>query len=127
MYVMKSQKGQALVALLVFMVVAITITSAAIIIMAVNSLSASDVEQGVVTSALSDGGVENAMLRLLRNPSYSGETLSYDDGTADVEVAGSGNLSITSDATLNDFLSRMVAEVNYSNYIFSLTSWKEEF
>lgn len=119
------QKGQALVTLLVFMVVSIIITTAAIEIIFVNSLSTSKLEQGINTYYLAESGIENGILRLLRNPNYTGETLALEDGTIVVEVLGVDPIVITSTATANNTLRKIQAEMVYNNGVLTLSSWKE--
>ena len=121
-------KGQALVALLVFVILAVTYTTAATIIMAVNSLSGSYFEQGIITSNLSESGIENAMLILLRDSGYIGETLSFDEGSSTIEVVGSGGINtIVSQATYRNFLRKFLAGSVYSDNILTVNSWREEF
>ena len=121
----QKQSGQALVALLVFTVVSITIASAAIAIVLINSGSARTLEQGNLTKSLAENGVENALLRLLRSPSYSGETLTQDDGNAIVEVTGSSVKTITSTASSLGFIRKIEVVVDTANYQLNILSWKQ--
>ena len=63
---------------------AIAVTSAAIIVLASNSIAASKQEEGTTAYYAAESGAENAMLELLRNPNYTGETLQI--GTASVSA-----------------------------------------
>ena len=125
----KQQKGQALVALLVFTVVTITLASAAIVIVLVNSTRAQTVEQGTITRTLAENGIENALIRLLRDPSYSGETLTQEEGDAIVEVvAGSGNIkTITSRAESRGFVRKIEVVVDTTNYELNIQSWRQTY
>ena len=62
-------KGQALIALLSFIIIAMTVISAAVIILITNILASGKVEQGTMAYSLAQSGGEDALLRLLRNPS----------------------------------------------------------
>ena len=67
-----SEAGQTLVTLLVFVVIATSITAAATAIMINTSQAASQVEKSFITTGVAESGIENALLRLLRDPNYTG-------------------------------------------------------
>lgn len=124
------QKGQSLVTLLFFMVISITITSAAVIVVLVNSVSASKLEQGVNAYYVAESGTENALLQLLRNPSYAGETLTVGSGNATITVSGGGvnPYTILSVGKIGNFARtiQVVATYNIGTATpLSITSWKE--
>ena len=119
------QSGQALVALLVFTIISITIASAAIAIVLINSGSARTLEQGNLTKSASESGVENALIRLLRDPNYAGETLTQDDGDAIVEVSGGVVKTITSTASSLGFIRKIEVVVDTANYQINILSWKQ--
>ena len=89
------KSGQTLVLLLVFVAITITITSAAVAMMIINSQSGSRFELREITYTVAESGAENALLRLLRDPDYTGETLTIEDGTATITVTGSSVKTIT--------------------------------
>lgn len=125
----KKQKGQALVALLVFTVVTITIATASIAIVIINSKRAQTLEQGTIAKTLAENGAENALLRLLRDPDYAGETLTQDEGNAIVEVtSGGGNIkTITSRAESRGFAREVEVVVDTTNYELNIQSWKQTY
>ncbi len=125
--VWRSQGGQALVTLLFFMVIALTITTTAILVMAINSLTASKLEQGSTAYSVAESGIENALLRLLRNPNYTGETLVVGSGSAQIVVTGTTTKTITSTGTSGNFVRKIQVLVGYTNNILSITSWKETY
>lgn len=120
-----SNNGQALVTLLFFMIIAITVTSGAVVIILSNSLSASKFDQGNSAYYIAESGIENALIRLLRNPNYSGETLPIDTGNAIIQISGSNPITITSVGTLNNLSRTIQATVDYTNNILTVQSWKE--
>src|SRR5690348_10136814 len=80
---LRSNAGQALVTLLFFMVMGVTITSAAVVILLANISASSKVEQGTTAYYIAESGAEEGMLQVLRNPLYAGsETISVDGGMA---------------------------------------------
>ena len=124
----RSQAGQTLVTLLVFTIVAITITSAAVVIILTNSAGTSRLEQGTNTYYSAESGAENALLRLLRDPNYTGETLPVGDASVLISVTNIGNTyTITSDATLGNFKRNIEVTATFVNNILTVDSWKEVF
>ena len=118
-------RGQALVVLLVFMVVAITMTTMAVALLVINANAASQVEQGDMAVAIARSGAENAILRLARNPAYTGETLTFDGGSATVTVTGTNPLTVTSVGTYNGFVRTTVVSASFDDTILTVNSWRE--
>lgn len=121
----KSQRGQALVTLLFFILISLTITSAAIIIIIGNSLSASYSQEGILAYYAAENGVENAILRLLRDPSYTGETLTVDSVETIITVSGGNPKVIMSVGRSGNFERTMQAEMNYLNGSYTFQNWEE--
>ena len=121
----KYQKGQTLVMLLILMTTGIIITSAAVILIIVNSQAASKFSLGEDAYAIAESGAENAILRLIRNPSYTGETLTVGNGSATITVTGSSTKTIISEGVRGDFRRKVQVVGGYVNNIFTPTSWTE--
>ncbi len=123
------QKGQALITLLVFMVMAVTITSAAVVTIVVNTQGSLKVQEGTTVLNAAESGAENALLRLLRDPNYAGETLSVGDSIVVITVAGTTTKTITSVATTADINFKRTVQVvaGYTNNILTVSSWQEVF
>lgn len=119
------RKGQALVTLLIFMIITITITSAAVAVMILNSQSANKMQEGLLAYNIAEGGAENAILRLLRDPDYTGETLIMGEGVATITVSGVSPITINSEGRIRNFLRKIRVTTNYNNGIFTISSWKE--
>lgn len=127
-----TEKGQTLVTLLFFMIIGVTIASATVIIIMVNSLGATNQQQGIITYYVAESGIEDVLMRLLRNPtysSYSPETLSVGQGTAIVTITGgSGNpYTIISQGTLGSFMKKIQVTATFTNNVLNVTSWREIF
>lgn len=124
-----SQNGQALVTLLFFVLIAVIVSSAAVVLILLNSLSATKLQEGSRTYTQAESGIENALLRLLRDPNYSGEVLPIDDGTITIEVSGGGSSPyiIRSTSVLGDFTRSVQATAAYSDNILTVSSWEETF
>lgn len=118
----KNHKGQALVSLLMFVVVAMTVIVSSIMTVISNTRAASIGQQAVDVYYVAEAGVENALLRLLRDPNYSGETLAVGNGNTVITVVGS---TITSIATVNNLTRKIEVQFSYTNNQMTVTSWKE--
>ncbi|HUQ84938.1 MAG TPA: hypothetical protein VM077_01315 [Candidatus Limnocylindrales bacterium] len=124
-------KGQALVTLIFFTVIATTVTTAAILVIGVNSISGTRVQEGVVAYQIAQSGADNALIRLLRDPSYVGETLSVGSGSATVQVVGSGTTIspyvISSKGQKGFYIKKVEVNARYENETLNVISHKEVF
>ena len=116
------QSGQTLVTLLFFMIISISITSAVIIVVFNTIVSGGNFEQGTKAYYAAETGIENALLRLLRDPNYTGETLSLNGVTVNVSVNGD---VITSVAEYGNSIRKIEVETVYNNNIREVLTWKE--
>lgn len=121
-------KGQALITLLFFTIIATTVTSAAVVMIITNSLSGAKLQQGSIAYEVAQTGVENARLRLLRNPNYQGETLPVGQGNVVITVSKSnGNYTIISKGTIGNFTRQIQVIADYTNNLFTVKSEEEIF
>lgn len=120
-----SSAGQALVTLLFFVLISLTITSAAIIIIIINSISVGRFQQGSLAYYAAESGVENALLRLLRDPNYVGETLIVGTGTAVITVTGTNPKTVVVVSQNGNFKRTVQAQMNYNNGYYTFSNWKE--
>lgn len=125
MRIFNFQQGQALVTLLFFSLVAITITSAAVIVTITQAKSGNAIGISHETYYLAESGVENALLRLLRDPNYTGEQLVLPNGTISISVSGVNPKVITSQITFGGILRKVQVQVDYTNNVLTVLSWKE--
>ncbi len=122
--------GQALIMLLVFSIIAVTITTASVAIVIENSKSGDRLNQGVMAGQIAKSGIENALIRILRDPNYSGENdLLIGDGSTDIVVSGAGTLVdpyiIISDASLDGYKKKIETKATYVNDILKVVSERE--
>ncbi len=120
------QRGQALITLLIFMMVATAVTTAAVMIV-VNSTRASSIAGSSAEALIvADSGAENAILRLLRNTSYTGETLTIGEGTSTITVITNGSTKvIQSVGTLGNYRRTVEVQVSYVNNVLTVSSWRQ--
>jgi hypothetical protein len=67
-------------------------------------------------------GYENALLRLLRDPDYTGETLTINGGSVTITVSGTDPKTITSIATKAGFTKVYSASAAFSSNELSVTT-----
>jgi hypothetical protein len=124
-------RGQALVTLIFFMIFATTVTAAAVVVMYVNSLSGARLQDSSIAYQAAQSGADNALIRLLRNPSYAGETLPVGSGSATITVVGSGTTIdpyvITSSGDVRSFIKKIEVRATYENNRMNVVSQKEVF
>lgn len=121
----KFKKGQTLVMLLILMTAGMIITTAAVIMIIVNSQASSKFALGEDVFAIAESGAENAILRLIRNPNYVGETLTVGSGIATITVSGTSTKTIVSEGVRGNFRRKVQVVGGYVNNIFTPTSWTE--
>jgi len=127
--VSQRERGQALITLLFFAIVGITVTSAAVVMILVNSMSGTKQQQGEIAYDIAQSGAENGLLRLLRDPTYTGETLSVGSGTVVISVSGSGTSGspyvILSKGTIGAFMREEQITATYQNNLLTVTGRQE--
>lgn len=122
----KQNSGQALVVLLVFMVVAIIMTTMAVALVIINATAASQVEQGDMALKLAESGAENALLRLVRDPTYTGtETLALGSGSVTATVSAGNPIIITSRGVQGQFIRVASVSASFVNTILTIQRWRE--
>ena len=121
----KTQSGQALVVLLFYMIIAITLSTTAVAVAVSNSLSVTRNEQGMLALEIAEAGAENALIRLIRDTSYAGETLAIDGGSSTVTVSGATIKTITSAGTVGSFTRTVQVTASVTNGVVTVTSWQE--
>jgi len=121
---MKKQQGQALITLIFFTVIAVTIITAAVSVLFANNLSTSNAEIGQEAYQAAESGVEDGLLKLLRDPAYSGP--SYNIGTeTTVSITGGVNKTITSTGTAGGTTRKIEVQTEYNIGVTQINSWRE--
>jgi hypothetical protein len=118
------KKGQTLTMLLVFIGVIITVLTAVIMINVINISNSRKIEQGNIAYNIAESGIENALLRLLRDPTYQGETLPVGNGTAEISINGSSLINILSIGKVGTNIKKIQVQVNTDDTL-TIVSWKE--
>lgn len=121
----KLKSGQALVMLLVFVTVASVITSALVMIMIAGTEATTDFENGNYALSIAESGAENAILKILRNPNYTGEILTIGSGTDTITVSGASVKTIISAAKIGNYVRKIQVIGTFTNNKYSVSSWSE--
>ncbi|MCL4364348.1 hypothetical protein M1328_03860 [Patescibacteria group bacterium] len=122
------KRSQTLVSLLIVVAVSVIVISSILGLMINNAYSTSSVEQGTLVKLAAESGMETALLRLLRDPSYSGETLSnsINGYTTVITVTGDNiNKTLQSVASSSNYVRKIVVTVAYNNNIMQVNSWQD--
>jgi hypothetical protein len=120
-----NQSGQTLIALLIFMLVSVTITIAAIAVSIINLTTTTGYISGQQALNAANSGAENGLLELERNRNYSGGTMTLDGGTATISVSYSDNFVIVSVGQVGNFKRTVTVDLNDNSSAFTVTSWNE--
>ncbi len=120
-----NQQGQTLIILLIYMVIAIIVTTASIALVINSSRGTDKLYQGANSLDIAESGAETAMIKLLRDPNYIGETVTVGNGQAVITVNGTNPKIVVSKGTLNNFTRTIQVIVDTSNNVLTATSWKE--
>jgi hypothetical protein len=121
----KHLNGSALITILVMIAVALLVSSSAIVVAVTTSQVTSQATRSEQALAIAEAGVEESMLRLLRSPSYTGGTLTLDNGTATMTVGGTTTKTITSVGVVTGVERTIQATATLNGTVLSLTSWQE--
>ena len=90
-----------------------------------NATSTSKIQEGVDAYYIAESGIENALLRLLRDPNYAGENLTVDSGTVNIIVSGTNPTTVVATASAGNFTRTVQAEMTYSGGFYTFSNWRE--
>lgn len=91
----------------------------------VNSKATDKLFQGTTAREVAESGAETAIIKLLRDPSYLGETVAVGDGQAVITVTGINPKIIESRGIVNNFTRTVQVTADVTNGIVTVTLWKE--
>ncbi len=119
------QKGHALVALLAFMSIALTLSVGATTIAILHMQGSTTYASGEMALSIAESGAENALLRLLRDPDYNGEVLPIGEGAATISVSGSSPIIITSEGQFDNFSRTIEVSATRDEAGLTVSTWRE--
>jgi hypothetical protein len=124
-FVKAGESGQALVALLIFVVVGMAVVSVAVTTAILSAQSSARYVESYEAWNAAEGGMENALILLLRNPDYGGETLTVGRGTATITVTGVSPKVVVSVGRVGSASRTVEVLVEDSTGVMSVESWRE--
>jgi hypothetical protein len=107
------------------MSIALTLTSAATMMVISNAQGTTNYSLGEEALGIAESGADNAILRLLRDPNYAGESMTVGSGTATMTVTGGGTKTIISTGSNGSFTRTIQVVGTLSGNTFALSSWNE--
>lgn len=118
--------GQALITLLFYVLILVTVITASIMLLIINLSSAQKVQDGTRAYYIAEGGAENALLRVLRDPTYTGEVnLPVGDGFATTVVTPGNPTTIISTGRVNNFVRQIQVIADFTSGYYTISSWRE--
>lgn len=124
------QSGQAMISILLVLALSlIFITTTAMIYLTEGDLSFNTKKSNEIYYN-GEAALEDAIMKLVRNSNYSGETLTLDDGSAIISVVlGPGpdqkTINVKSISNSGKYIRNLSAVVGTGGRIISLVSWRE--
>lgn len=120
------QSGSILTALVVFVAIGLLITTSATVLLADQMLLSERDARSASLIYTAESGAENAILRLLRDPSYTGEQLLTPDGLAiNINVQPGPTIVITSQVESNNLTRSVQVELTRLNGVLEVQSWQQ--
>lgn len=121
----KRQSGQTIIVLLIFMLLAITLTTSATAIIIINLRGDTSYQNGERALQIAQTGAENALIRLERDNTYTGETMTLANGTATITVSGTTPYTIMSKGMSGASIRTITVTATMTNNVLAVTSWSE--
>lgn len=121
----QNQQGQALTALLIVMFVGLSIISAAVSLVDTATTTTGSLEEAQEALNVAETGVEDALLKLLRNPSFIGETLTVGPGLATINIVAGSPITVNSQGVVGNHQRNIQIKISFNSGVMLINSWKE--
>ena len=118
-------KGQATTSILMVMFLGLAVITASVSLIDINMTTTASLVEADKALTVAESGAEEALIRLLRNPNYSGETLNLTDGIATINVGSANPTIIESVGVVGNHLRRVEVSVSFVSGTMVINSWKE--
>ncbi len=122
------RKGQTLISLIVVVAMSIIIISTVLGLVISNSINTSVIQQSGLVRSAAESGMENALLQLLRNPDYEGETIPAGISGYQTVITVTGddtNKTLESTATSLNYRRKIKVDITYNENIMQIISWRD--
>lgn len=123
----KTKSGEVAIMLILIIVVLSTLTTAAVALAISTTRDTTTMTLGERSLMVAESGAENAILRLIRDPGYTGELvpLSIGPGNATITVTGTSPYTILSVGTVGDLTRKVKVVVDKVEGKLIVVSWQE--
>lgn len=112
--------------LVVIVLLVMIVTTGAVMVGVSSMRSTTLMARGEVAHAVAESGAENAILGLLRDPSYGGEAdLRIGEGSATIVVSGSAPKTIVSTGSALGMVRKVEVVVQFASGSWTVESWQE--
>lgn len=120
------KKGQTVLMLLVISLILVTFVTTMVAMVFTIGRDTTTLGKGETALAIAESGTENAILRLLRNSNYTGETgLTIGGGQVEIAVTGTTTKTITTNVVFENVKRTVKADVAIVNGQLSVVSWSQ--
>ena len=120
-----SNQGQALTSLMIIVFVGLSIITTSVGVISTNLSSTSNLLEANDALIIAESGAEDALLKILRSPSYTGGTLPFTDGLATISIASTNPFTFISRGTVGRHQRSIQVTINTSGGITTVSSWQE--
>ena len=122
----KIRSGNISIMLVLIIILLSVLTTAAVALAISTTRDTTTLTLGERALTVAESGAENAILRLLRDPSYSGELgLPIGPGTATIGVTGTSPKVVLSTGTVGTFVRQVQVTIAVTNGQLTVSSWQE--
>lgn len=121
----QSQRGSMMVLLMIIVVVGTIIAATSVLLVVDATVMTTVQSSGSTARDIAESGAENAILMLLRNPSYTGESLALNGGTATISVTGADPVQITSIGEIGAYRRTVYVALTRNQGRWEVVEWYE--
>jgi hypothetical protein len=115
------KNGFAVITIIIFTSVAMLIAGGALASLISNTQMTSDFSRGEAAYQQARAGFDNALINILRNPSYTGENLTIGSGNVTISVTGTNPKVIVSTATMDGIVKKFTGTAQFVNNQLTVT------
>ncbi len=124
-YKIKQLKGQATTSILMVMFLGLAVITASVSLIDINMTTTASLVEADSALIVAESGAEEALIRLLRDPNYSGETLNLTNGVASINVGSANPIIVESTGVVGNHMRKVEVSVSFVSGTMIVNSWKE--
>lgn len=121
-----NQKGQALISILLIMSLAVLVVSSALVSTSLSKTAGISTESDRVLYS-AETGVEEALIKLLRDPNYQTDSFTFDGVLVNIRIENPNpnQVTITSEALADNLKRTVEVLATFEDNILTITNWKQ--